>query len=40
MVGPNADQELAAFGVERLQQLDLVKNMRIERSTAPYRMTY
>jgi hypothetical protein len=40
MVGPNADQELATFGVERLQQLDLIRNMRIERSTAPYRVTY
>jgi len=38
LIGPNADQELAAFGVDRLQQLGLVRGMMVERSKVPYRI--
>jgi hypothetical protein len=39
LVGPNPDQELAIFGVERLQQCGYTTNVKIERSKIPYRLT-
>ena len=39
VVGPNSDQELASFGVERLSQRGYIQEMRIETSKVPYRVT-
>lgn len=39
IVGPNPDQEIAQFGVERLQQCGYIQEMRIDASKVPYRVT-
>jgi hypothetical protein len=39
LVGPNPDQDLAVFGLERLQQCKYISGLRIETSKIPYRIT-